>query len=211
MLSVLVEDQVAHRAARRDARGNVRDHGAGSRHPADGRVVGRATAGDRDGLGPTAVPVMTTSVPENPVTAELKTTVKLIGDVAVGSACVVAWLIVTVGAPGAHVTVLSEPVDAVFRLPAASLATLASSVTMTVPAVVRPVTPTLYDVGPPVTVTISVPPAVPATSTSALVKLPTGFVNTTVKLIGCVDVGSLWPTAWLTVTPRAVWSHRQRR
>ena len=79
-----------------------------------------------------------------PVTGALKTTVKLIGDVAVGSACPIAWLIVTVGpAVGSQVTMLSVLVDARLRLPAASVATPAAMVATTVPAVVMPVTATL--------------------------------------------------------------------
>ena len=42
--------------------------------------------------------------------------------------------------------------------------------------------------------------AVPPTVTSAAVKSLTDSLNTTVKLIGLVLVGSAWPAAWLTVT-----------
>src|SRR5438552_2608190 len=50
-------------------------------------------------LLPPAVPVIVTPLPENPVTVLLKTTVKLIGLVLVGSACPIAWSIVTLGPP----------------------------------------------------------------------------------------------------------------
>src|SRR5947207_1601382 len=55
-------------------------------------------------------------------------------------------------------------------------------------------------VGPPVTVTVLVPPAVPLMVTPAPVKPLTGLLNTAVKLIGEVLVGSAWPAAWSTVT-----------
>jgi hypothetical protein len=45
-----------------------------------------------------ALPVRVTSAPVKPVTASLKTTVKLIGERLVGSAWLAAWLMVTVGA-----------------------------------------------------------------------------------------------------------------
>ncbi len=44
-----------------------------------------------------AVPLSVTSAGAKPVTDSLKTTVKLIGVALVGSFCVPAWLIVTVG------------------------------------------------------------------------------------------------------------------
>ena len=49
-------------------------------------------------LEPPAVPVIVTSLPMNPVTGSLKTAVKWIGELLVGSAWPAAWLIVTVGA-----------------------------------------------------------------------------------------------------------------
>src|SRR5438046_1260543 len=55
-------------------------------------------------------------------------------------------------------------------------------------------------VGPPVTVTVLVPPAVPLSVTPAPVKPLTGLLNTAVKLIGKLLVGSAWPAAWLIVT-----------
>ena len=76
------------------------------------------------------------------VTGSLKTTVKLIGEVPVGSAWPTAWLIVTVGAVTSHVTVLSVLVDAAFGWPPL-VATPAASEAITVPLVVIPVTATL--------------------------------------------------------------------
>ena len=67
---------------------------------------------------------------------------KWIGDAFVGSACLAAWLIVTAGLLPFHVTVLSVDVEAVFVLPAASLAPPAGIVAMTVPSVVIPATAT---------------------------------------------------------------------
>src|SRR6266480_1315455 len=54
--------------------------------------------------------------------------------------------------------------------------------------------------GPPVTVTVLVPPAVPLSVTPAPVKPLTGLLNTAVKLIGKLLVGSAWPAAWSIVT-----------
>src|SRR5256886_15928477 len=73
-------------------------------------------------LVPPAVPPITTSLPVKPLTDSLKTAVKVMGAVLVGSACPAAWLIVTVGGVGSNVTVLSVLVEAVFPLPAASVA-----------------------------------------------------------------------------------------
>ena len=72
---------------------------------------------------PPAVPPIVTSALVNPLTASLKTTVKLIGEALVGSACPPAWLIVTVGATLSTVTV--TPLLVVV-LPAASRATAVS-------------------------------------------------------------------------------------
>src|SRR5437773_1214414 len=66
-----------------------------------------------------------------------------------------------------------------------------------------PLTATLYVVGPPVTVTVLVPPAVPAIVTSALVKSVTASLKPTVKLMGEALVGSVCPAAWLIVTVSA--------
>src|SRR5438874_10417145 len=55
-------------------------------------------------------------------------------------------------------------------------------------------------VGPPLTVAVLVPPAVPLSVTPAPVKPLTGLLKTAVKLIGKLLVGSAWPAAWLIVT-----------
>ncbi len=83
-------------------------------------------------------------------------------------------------------------VEAVFELPATSVAPPAGTEAMTFPAVVIPLTATLNVVGPPVTVATRVPPAVlPAKETLAAGKVPAGSLNTTVKLIGPAVAGSL--------------------
>src|SRR5438477_7125437 len=55
-------------------------------------------------------------------------------------------------------------------------------------------------VGPPLTVAVLVPPAVPLMVTPAPVKPLTGSLKTAVKLIGELLVGSAWPAAWSIVT-----------
>ena len=71
---------------------------------------------------------------------------------------------------------------------------------------VIPLTATLYVLWSPlsVTVTVLVPPAVPAIVTSLPVKPVTASLKTAVKLIGEVLVGSAWPAFWLIVTVGAV-------
>src|SRR2546429_9827110 len=69
-----------------------------------------------------AVATVTQSRAVTPLTGSLKTAVKVMGAVLVGSACPAAWLIVTVGGVGSKVTVLSVLVEAGFPLPAASVA-----------------------------------------------------------------------------------------
>src|SRR5947207_14194809 len=59
-------------------------------------------------------------------------------------------------------------------------------------------------VGPPVAAAVLVPPAVPLSVTPALLKPLTGSLNTAVKLIGELLVGSAWPAAWLIVTEGGV-------
>ena len=83
------------------------------------------------------------SLAVKPVTVSLKATVKLIGLVLVGSACPAAWLIVTLGATLSNATVLSVLVDARLRLPAASVAAPAGTLTTTLPAPLIPDTATL--------------------------------------------------------------------
>src|SRR2546422_673644 len=87
------------------------------------------------------------------------------------------------------VTLLSVLVDAVLGLPAASVAPPEGMVAIRVPLVI-PLTATLNVVGPPVTVTVLVLPAVPAIATSAAPKPTTGSLKIAVKLIGEAFVGS---------------------
>ena len=112
-------------------------------------------------------------------------------------AAAVGFVIVTVGAVVSRVTVLSVLVEAVLRFPAISCAPPAGTVAVTVPSVVNPLIATLNVLGPPVTVLVAPasPPAVPVSVTSAPVKPVTDSLNTTVRLIGCVLVGSIWPPA----------------
>ncbi len=129
---------------------------------------------------PDVLPVNDTSPVAKVVVASLNTTVKLIGLVLVGSAWPTAWLIVTEGATLSQVTVLSVDVEAVLALPAASAATPAPMVAMTVPELVMPVTATLYVVPEPVTVPVFVPPDVPVKVTSPVANPVTASLNTTV-------------------------------
>src|SRR5437762_11606963 len=75
---------------------------------------------------------------------------------------------------------------------------------MTVLSVFRPLACSLELLGPPVTVTVLVPPAVPEIVTPAPLKPLTGSLKTAVKLIGELLVGSAWPAAWLIVTAGGV-------
>ncbi len=124
----------------------------------------------------------------------------------VGSTWPTAWLIVTVGPATSQVTVLSVEVEAVLALPTRSVALLAAIVATTVPDVVMPVTLTVNVVGPPLTVPVFAPPEVPPTVTSPVMKPVTGSLNTTVKRMGVLFVGSAWPTAWSIVTVGGVTS-----
>src|SRR5436853_5220832 len=65
-------------------------------------------------------------------------------------------------------------------------------------------------VGPPLTVAVLVPPAVPLMVTPAPVKPLTGLLNTAVKLIGELLVGSAWPAAWSIVTVGGVVSPTEK-
>src|SRR5437868_6133752 len=78
-------------------------------------------------------------------------------------------------------------------------------VAMTVPLPVMPLTATSYVVPLPVTIAV-VAPAVPPSDTSPVAKSLTASLNTTVKWIGDVLVGSAWLAAWLIVTVGAVMS-----
>src|SRR5919204_101087 len=104
-----------------------------------------------------------------------------------------------------RVTVLS--VEVLLPLPAASVAPLAGIEAMTVPSVVIPETATSYVV-PSLgatcdTATDLAPPAVPEICTSEPVNPVTDSLNTAVKWIGELFVGSFWPDAWLIVTDGA--------
>ena len=85
------------------AGGHAGHHRAAAGHAADGDVVGH-----RSPLGLVTVPTsgragraaQGTSPRDKSVTGSLKTTVKLIGPALVGSSCVAAWSIVTVGCVG---------------------------------------------------------------------------------------------------------------
>src|SRR5437899_1555997 len=97
-------------------------------------------------LVPPAVPLSVTPAPVKPLTGSLKTAVKLIGELFVGSAWPAAWLIVTEGgvvSGGVKLTLLSVLVEAVLVLPAASCATPAAMLAITVPALLMPLTATL--------------------------------------------------------------------
>src|SRR5262245_57447100 len=108
-----------------------------------------------------ALPVTDTPPLVNPVTGSLKVTVKTIGPALVGSACLLAWLIVTVGGALSKNTELSVEVDARFGWPKKSVIWPAGMLATTVPLVVMPVTETSQ--GPPEgpdTFAERVPPAV---------------------------------------------------
>src|SRR5206468_959109 len=151
-------------------------------------------------LVPPAVPPITTSLPVKRLTESLKTAVEVMGAVLVGSACPAAWLIVTVGGVGSNVTVLSVLVEAVFPLPAASVAPPSGIVAITLPPTLFPYTTLFRSLGPPVTSTVLVPPAVPPITTSLPVKPLTGSLKTAVKVMGAVLVGTTCPEAWFVVT-----------
>src|SRR6266545_4752739 len=144
-----------------------------------------------------------------PATPTLSDALALTGIVPLTAAPLAGVRIDTVGgvvSAALNVTVLSVLVEATLGLPAASWATPAPMLAITVPLVVMPLTATLKVAGPPDTTTVLVPPAVPLIVTSALVKSPAGSLNTTVKLIGDVLVGSAWPAAWSIVTVGGVLS-----
>ncbi|OPZ77535.1 MAG: hypothetical protein BWY79_01132 [Actinobacteria bacterium ADurb.Bin444] len=107
---------------------------------------------------------------------------------------------VTVGGVTSQVTTLSVEKEAILGEPSsAAFATPAPIVATTVPEVVMPVTATLYVVPSlgsiSVTVATLAPPAVPERVTSPVAKPVTGLLNTTVKLMGLVEVGSAWVAA----------------
>src|SRR5947207_2908023 len=154
-------------------------------------------------LVPPAVPLMVTPAPVKPLTGSLKTAVKLIGELLVGSAWPAAWLIVTEGgvvSAGVKLTLLSVLVEALLALPAASRATEVGILASTVRGLLMPLNATLSVLGPLLIVTVLLPPAVLLTFTPPLRSPLTGSLKTAVKLIGELFVGSAWPAAWLIVT-----------
>ncbi len=92
---------------------------------------------------PPVEPPTVTPLAVKPVTGALKTAVKLIGEILVGSAWADAWSIVTVGPVVVKVTVLSVLVEAELPLLDASNAAPAGIETVTVPSEVMPLTATL--------------------------------------------------------------------
>src|SRR5437773_1971608 len=105
-------------------------------------------------------------------------------------------------------TLLSVLVEAVLVLPAASCATPAGMLAITVPALLMPLTVGRAALGAPLTVAVLVAPAVQLSVTPALVKPLTGLLKTAVKLIGELLLGSAWPAAWSFVSEGNVASKR---
>src|SRR5439155_951779 len=128
------------------------------------------------------------------------------GAVLVGSACPAAWLIVTVGGVGSKVTVLSVLVEAVFPLPAASVAPPAGIVAITVPPVVDRLSTPLYSSHLAVTSAVFVPHAVPPITTSLPLYLLCGWVHPAVQSFPTRRSSDLCPAAWLIVTVGGVGS-----
>src|SRR5947208_13184048 len=143
---------------------------------------------------------MVTPAPVKPLTGPLKTAVKLIGEALVGSAWPTAWLIVTVGGVASKLTLLSVLVEAVFRLPAASCAFPAGRRDTTGSGVWSSDVGSSDLLGPPVTVTVLVPPAVPEIVTPAPLKPLTGPLKTAVKRSEERRVGKEWRSRWLMDT-----------
>src|SRR5437867_4057458 len=129
------------------------------------------------------------------------------GAVLVGSACPAAWLIVTVGGVGSNVTVLSVLVEAVFPLPAASVAPPAGKVGSAARREGGPLTAPGEALGPTVTSSVLERPAVRPTTSSLAVERITDCMMTAVKVIGAALVGSACPAAWLIVTVGGVGSN----
>src|SRR5439155_1737369 len=157
-------------------------------------------------LVPPAVPPITTSLPVKPLTDSLKTAVKVMGAVLVGSACPAAWLIVTVGGVGTIVTVLGSEEEA-FELQAGGLLAPPGLLTFTLQPVVRPLTATVLVLGAPVPDAVFVPTPRSSDLTSLPVKPLTDSLKTAVKVMGAVLVGSACPAAWLIVTVGGVGSN----
>src|SRR5436190_1997781 len=89
--------------------------------------------------------------------------------------------------------------DAALGFDAASCATPAARLVITVPLVVIPLAATLCVAPLPVTIAV-VAPAVPPSVTSPVAKSLTGSLNTTSNTIGDALVGSACVSAWLIVT-----------
>src|SRR5439155_1503151 len=121
------------------------------------------------------------------------------GAVLVGSACPAAWLIVTVGGVGSKVTVLSVLVEAVFPLPAASVAPSAGIVRSDGVVEGRRVTAGVWVLGQTVTSTVLVPPAVPPITTALRGRQLTCSLKSGVEVVCSVLVGSGCAAAWLVV------------
>src|SRR5439155_1268582 len=151
-------------------------------------------------LVPPAVPPITTSLPVKPLTDSLKTAVKVMGAVLVGSACPAAWLIVTVGG-GANVTEGKSVVEGEgVALGAGCVAPADGIVAIAGRRLHTPLPATWRLLVRPATPTVLVPPAVPPITTSLPVKPLTDSLKTAVKVMGAVLVGSACPAAWLIVT-----------
>jgi len=95
------------------------------------------------------------------------------------------------------VTVLSVLVEAELKLPAGSVKTFAAIEAVTVPVPKMLSTATLYVLPEPVIVMVADETSAvePASDTLVLIKLAGCSLKTTVKLTGCVVVGSAWPAA----------------
>ena len=150
---------------------------------------------------PPAVPVIADVGDVKPVTAALKTTVKLIGDN-------VGWVALPAGLVDRDRRAARRPGDHVVRARRGEVR--AGCGIQCDPGrngrddrargrhpVTRPRCRSFRFRSPSA---VGGPPAVPDSVTSPVVKPVTLELNTTVKLIGEVAVGSAWPVAWLIVT-----------
>src|SRR2546429_2959689 len=97
-----------------------------------------------------AVATVTQSRAVTPLTGSLKTAVKVMGAVLVGSACPAAWLIVTVGGVGSKVAGMWALVDSRHRFPSAAVVPPARNMALNLPPGGRPLTATVSVPGPPV-------------------------------------------------------------
>src|SRR5207249_2084221 len=143
---------------------------------------------------------ITTSLPVKPLTDSLKTAVKVMGAVLVGSACPAAWLIVTVGGGSNVAVVRSEERRVGKEWRAGSVARPAGNGASSGPAWVRPVTASGWRHTTSIRDWSSVLSAAHLITTSLPVKPLTDSLKTAVKVMGAVLVGSACPAAWLIVT-----------